>query len=66
MEKDKGEFRNFDSTMRKLVSVPHSEIKAELDADRNLGTDGRNSGTRDVPRIIVQTSGSFATAAARN
>jgi hypothetical protein len=31
---DSSEFENFDQTMRKLISVPHSEIKAELDAEK--------------------------------
>lgn len=28
------EFDNFDATMRKLMKVPHSAIKAELDAEK--------------------------------
>lgn len=28
------EFDNFDRTMRQLISVPHSEIKAKLDAEK--------------------------------
>lgn len=28
------EFDNFDSTMRELIKVPHSEIKAKLDAEK--------------------------------
>jgi hypothetical protein len=28
------EFNNFDRTMRDLMSVPHSEIKAALDAEK--------------------------------
>ena len=28
------EFKNFDRTMRKLIAVPHSEIKAKLDAEK--------------------------------
>lgn len=28
------EFKNFDDTMRKLVSVPHDAIKAALDAEK--------------------------------
>jgi len=28
------EFENFDQTMRKLMTVPHSEIKARLDAEK--------------------------------
>ena len=29
-----GDFDHFTSFMRKLVSVPHSEIKAKLDAEK--------------------------------
>jgi hypothetical protein len=29
-----GEYENFDRTMRKLIKVPHSEIKAALDAEK--------------------------------
>ena len=28
------EFRNFDRTMRDLMSVPHSQIKTALDAEK--------------------------------
>lgn len=28
------EFENFDRTMRKLMKVPHSQIKAKLDAEK--------------------------------
>jgi hypothetical protein len=28
------EYERFDSIMRKLVAVPHSEIKAKLDAEK--------------------------------
>jgi len=28
------EFGNFDRTMRQLIKVPHSEIKAKLDAEK--------------------------------
>lgn len=28
------QFSNFDETMKKLISVPHSEIKAALDAEK--------------------------------
>jgi len=30
----KDEFKNFDRTMRSLLKVPHSEIKAKLDAEK--------------------------------
>jgi len=32
--KASNEYQNFDNTMRKLISVPHSEIKAKLDAEK--------------------------------
>jgi hypothetical protein len=28
------EFEKFDQTMRKLIAVPHSEIKAKLEAEK--------------------------------
>ena len=31
---EKSQFSNFDETMKKLISVPHSEIKAALDAEK--------------------------------
>jgi hypothetical protein len=34
MEKKKNEFKEFDDTMGKLLKVPHSEIKAKLDAEK--------------------------------
>jgi hypothetical protein len=34
MSKNTEEFENFDRTMRKLMSVPHSEIKAQLDTEK--------------------------------
>jgi hypothetical protein len=30
----KSEFRNFNDTMRKIMSVPHAEVKAKLDAEK--------------------------------
>ncbi len=32
--KNSEEFENFDRTMRDLMSVPHDEIKAALDAEK--------------------------------
>jgi hypothetical protein len=32
--KNGSEFQKFDSTMRKLIAVPHSEIKAKLEAEK--------------------------------
>jgi len=34
MKKDNSEFENFDRTMRQLMQVPHSEIKAKLDEEK--------------------------------
>ena len=34
MEKQNLEFEKFNQTMRKLISVPHSEIKAKLDSEK--------------------------------
>ncbi len=33
-EKSTAEFDNFDRTMRDLMSVPHDQIKAALDAEK--------------------------------
>ena len=33
-QKESSEFQNFDRTMRDLMSVPHDEIKAALDAEK--------------------------------
>ncbi len=32
--KSKNEFANFDATMKRLMKVSHSEIKAKLDAEK--------------------------------
>lgn len=32
--RESSEFSNFDRTMRELIKVPHSEIKAALDAEK--------------------------------
>jgi len=34
MTKTNSEYDNFDRTMRDLISVPHDEIKAALDAEK--------------------------------
>jgi len=34
MPQKQTEFENFDRTMRELIKVPHSEIKAALDAEK--------------------------------
>jgi len=31
---DNSEYANFDRTMRKLIKIPHSVIKAKLDAEK--------------------------------
>ncbi len=50
------EFQNFDRTMRELIKVPHSEIKAKLDAEKRekqkrkakkTSASGRASGDKD-------------------
>ena len=38
MSKANQEFEKFDSTMRKLMKVPHSAIKAKLDAEKAAKT----------------------------
>jgi hypothetical protein len=34
MKKNSNEYDNFEHTMRELIKVPHSEIKAKLDAEK--------------------------------
>lgn len=34
MPKRNDEFKNFDATMRQLLKVPHSELKAALDEEK--------------------------------
>lgn len=50
------EFENFDRMMRELITVPHSKIKAKLDAEKRAkqkrkakkpSTSGRASGEKD-------------------
>jgi hypothetical protein len=36
MTKSNQEFNRFDAVMGKLLSVPHSEIKAKLDAEKKV------------------------------
>jgi len=38
MKEQNREFENFDRTMRDLISVPHDEIKAALDAEKRAKT----------------------------
>jgi len=55
--RESSEFSNFDRTMRELIKVPHSEIKAALDAEKAAkkkkrkaktpSASGRASGDKD-------------------
>ena len=49
------EFQNFDDTMRKLIQVPHSEIKAQLEAEkrRSVRESGRLNGNLPLPRATL-------------
>ena len=49
---DSGTFVNF---MRRLVRVPHSEIKAALDAEKEMGRRSRASVSR-VPRASSKSA----------
>ena len=45
---EQGDFGRFTDFMRRLVAVPHSEIKAKLDAERKRKrTRSRRSASRD-------------------
>jgi hypothetical protein len=43
---DMGEFGNFTQLLDKLLSVPHSKIKAELEAEKNRTKAPRDRATR--------------------
>jgi hypothetical protein len=42
--KQSKEFENFNHTMQKLISVPHSKIKAKLEAEKAAKKSKRNTG----------------------
>jgi hypothetical protein len=42
----KGDFGQFTDFMRRLVAVPHSEIKAKLDAEKRAKSRKRNAASR--------------------
>lgn len=44
------EFKKFDSTMRKLMAVPHDKLKAALDAERQGKEKKRKSKTSALGR----------------
>jgi hypothetical protein len=46
----RGDSATFTEFMRRLVQVPHSEIKAALDAEKEMGRRSRASVSR-VPRV---------------
>lgn len=41
---DSSEYKRFDRIVRKLLSVPHSEIKAKLDAEKRTKKRKRSLG----------------------
>ncbi len=45
MKTSTSEFEKFDRTMKRLLSVPHSEIKAKLDAEKAEKAKKRKSKT---------------------
>jgi hypothetical protein len=47
----RGDSATFENFMRKLVKVPHSEIKAELDAEKEKREQLKSSFSR-VPRAL--------------
>jgi len=47
----RGDSATFENFMRKLVQVPHSEIKAELDAEKEMRERLKSSFSR-VPRAL--------------
>jgi hypothetical protein len=49
--KSKKEFEKFDHAMRQLLRVPHSEIKAKLDAEKENRVQRRKR-KNEKPRVI--------------
>jgi hypothetical protein len=47
----RGDSATFENFMRKLVQVPHNEIKAELDAEKEMRERLKSSFSR-VPRAL--------------
>jgi hypothetical protein len=45
--KTQNEFENFDATMRKLIKVPHSKIKAKLEAEKKAKTGRREASAKE-------------------
>jgi len=50
-----GDSENFTNFMRRLVSVPHSEIKAKLDAEKQAKRTSKASASRG-PAVSSSTS----------
>jgi hypothetical protein len=46
----KGDFANFDKVMGDLLSVPHSEIKAKLEAEKREKAAKKSLKTLDNPK----------------
>ncbi len=49
--KQNPEFDRFDSTMRKLIAVPRSEIKAKLDAEKRTKARKRKTKKPSASRV---------------
>lgn len=47
MKRRPSEYENFDRTVRELLKVPHSEIKAKLDAEKEAKKQKKSKRARD-------------------
>lgn len=46
MKSDTAEYKKFEETVRELLKVPHSEIKAKLDAEKEAKRAAKKKATR--------------------
>lgn len=51
------EFDNFDHTMRSLMSVPHDEIKAALDAEKTEKSQKKKRKAKKKPSALGRVGG---------
>jgi hypothetical protein len=51
MVKNSPEFDKFDRTMRKLLAVPHSEVKAKLDAEKKAKKRNKSRTSSDLGHV---------------
>ena len=51
-QRTSSEYENFDRTMRELIKVPHSEIKAALDAEKPRNRRSKTGSLGNLPLTL--------------